>query len=74
MKRHMIKLKKAHSVTQEICTCGCGGVNVFLHDEHGREFACFTLNEDQWLPFAQDAVRLCHGLEPQGPDQTVVMQ
>jgi hypothetical protein len=68
------RIPKAHSISMEMCTCGCGFVNVYLHDEKEREFACFSLGEDQWLPFAQDAVRIYRGQEPLGPNHAAVMQ
>lgn len=68
----MQKIRKAYSVMQDLCDCPCGGVTVYLCDEKGRTFACFSLHEDQWLPFAQDAIRLCQGQEPKGPPQPVM--
>ena len=68
----MRKIRKAYSVVQDRCDCGCGGVNVFLCDEKGTHFACFSLSEDQWMPFAQDAIRICQNQEPNGPPQPVM--
>lgn len=70
----MSKIKKAASIVPGICSCGCGYVYVYLCDDKGRKFACFSLSEDQWIPFAQDAVRICHGQEPYGPNHTMSLQ
>ena len=59
--------KKAASSYPAICNCGCGHVYVVLCDEKGHEFACFSLDEDYWVPFAQDCVRLSRGEKQLGP-------
>jgi hypothetical protein len=68
----MPKIKKAHSVEQDLCECGCKAVTIYLCDQNQNRFACFTLDENQWLPFAEDAIRICQGEEPVGPPQRVL--
>ena len=66
------KIKKAYSVVQDLCECGCKCVNVYLCDENGKYFASFSLSEDQWFPFAEDAVRLCRNEKQLGPNHQVM--
>ena len=57
-----VDVEIATCVEMEVCQCGCGQVYIHLM----RTQSC--LHENQWVPFAQDCVRLCRGEEPMGPD------
>ena len=59
--------KKADQIYQMKCTCGCKQVYVVLADAKGRDFACFTLDNDLWMPFAIDCIRIARGEDPVGP-------
>lgn len=66
------EVERALSVSPRLCDCGCGNVNVILIDWDGEEFAYFQLSKEDWVPFAEDCVRMCEGQAPLGqPDQRV---
>jgi hypothetical protein len=68
----MPKIKTAYDLKHERCDCGCGQTYVYLLDHHGEAFACFSLHEEMWIPFAEECLRVCHGEEPIGPPQLVL--
>ena len=63
-----VDVEIATCVEMEVCQCGCGQVYIHLMNSDREPFAAFSLHENQWVPFAQDCVRLCRGEEPMGPD------
>ena len=68
----MPKIKTAAYSEQIKCDCGCGYVYGYLCDADHKQFARFSLHRDDWIPFAEDCVRLCDDEEVLGQRPEVV--
>jgi hypothetical protein len=66
------KIELAKLLKTDRCDCGCGQAYIYLCDGDEIPYASFTLDNDLWLPFAQDCVRISQGEEPLGPPQRVM--
>ena len=64
----------AASIVPQKCGCGCGCVYVYLHDASDKPMAFFTLHESEWIPFAEDCVRICRDQETLGQPLRQVLQ
>lgn len=68
----MKKLQKAVSLDIELDLDG--RVYVVLKDAKQRSFACFSLPDEDWIPFGEECARISRGEEPLGQPERQVLQ
>lgn len=68
----MKKLEMA--VTLDIELGPNGKVYVVLKDAKERSFACFSLPNEDWIPFGEECARISRGEEPLGQPERQVLQ